>query len=124
VRFGSVVENVAMNPHTREVDYEDLTITENTRCAYPLDFISNAKPHAVGSHPTNVVLLTCDGTGVLPLVSKLTREQVNFSRPWPWLWLCVSLSLSLSLSLCWCLCLCVCVCVCLSAPLLLCVAAS
>jgi phosphoenolpyruvate carboxykinase (ATP) len=77
VRFGAVVENVVYDEGTRMVDYDDLAITENTRCAYPLHFIPNAKAHAVGSHPTNVILLTCDATGVLPLVSKLTREQVR-----------------------------------------------
>ncbi|KAJ1616299.1 phosphoenolpyruvate carboxykinase [ATP], partial [Pavlovales sp. CCMP2436] len=77
VRFGAVVENVVLDTK-RNVDYDDLSITENTRCAYPLSFIPNAKSHAVGGHPTNVILLTCDATGVLPLVSKLTREQVVY----------------------------------------------
>lgn len=81
VRFGAVVENIVMDDHTRVVDYENLSITENTRCAYPLHFIPNAKAHAVGGHPTNVILLTCDATGVLPLVSKLTREQVSALLP-------------------------------------------
>jgi len=78
VRYGSVVENVVMDKKTRKVDYDDTSITENTRCAYPLHYIPNAKTHAVGGHPTNVILLTCDATGVLPLVSKLTREQVIY----------------------------------------------
>jgi len=78
VRYGAVVENVVMDPETRTVDYDDVSITENTRCAYPLHYIPNAKKHAVGGHPTNVILLTCDATGVLPLVSKLTREQVIY----------------------------------------------
>mmetsp|Transcript_17633 Transcript_17633/g.51216 ORF Transcript_17633/g.51216 Transcript_17633/m.51216 type:complete len:546 (+) Transcript_17633:1-1638(+) len=78
VRYGAVVENVVMDNETRTVDFDDTSITENTRCAYPLHFIPNAKKKAVGGHPTNVILLTCDATGVLPLVSKLTREQVIY----------------------------------------------
>ena len=78
IRFGSVVENVVMHPETREVDYDDISITENTRCAYPLEFIPNAKLPAVGRHPNHVILLTCDGYGVLPLVSKLTKAQVIY----------------------------------------------
>lgn len=76
IRFGAVVENVIMDPVTRGIDYDDISLTENTRCAYELEAIPNAKLPALGSHPTNVVLLTCDGFGVLPPVSKLTSEQV------------------------------------------------
>ena len=61
---------------SRLVDFDDLSVTENTRCAYPLQAIPNAKLPAIGSHPTNVVLLTCDGFGVLPPVSKLTKEKL------------------------------------------------
>ena len=78
VRFGAVVENVVFDEATREVDYDDLSITENTRCAYELAAIPNAKLPALGNHPRAVVLLTCDGFGVLPPVSKLTREQVIY----------------------------------------------
>jgi len=60
------------------VDYDDISITENTRCAYPLEFIPNAKLPAVGGHPTHVILLTCDGFGVLPPVSRLSKEQVIY----------------------------------------------
>ena len=77
VRFGAVVENVVLN-EKREVDYNDTSITENTRCAYPLEFIPNAKIPACGPHPANVVLLTCDAFGVLPPVSKLTPEQCMY----------------------------------------------
>ena len=66
---------------SRLVDFDDLTVTENTRCAYPLQAIPNAKLPAIGSHPTNVVLLTCDGFGVLPPVSKLTPEQARARLP-------------------------------------------
>jgi len=78
IRFGSVVENVVMDGDTREVDYEDTSITENTRCAYPLEFIANAKIPGLGGHPNHVILLTCDGFGVLPPVSRLTKAQVIY----------------------------------------------
>ena len=68
IRFGAVVENVVMDEETRKVDYDDVSITENTRCAYPLEFIPNAKLPALGRHPNHVILLTCDGYGV-PLPS-------------------------------------------------------
>ena len=67
-----------MSDKTREVNFEDDSITANTRCAYPLHFIPNAKMPAVGRHPNNVILLTCDGFGVLPPVSRLTRDQVIY----------------------------------------------
>lgn len=78
IRFGSVLENVVFDEHTREVDYKNVSVTENTRCAYPLEFIPNAKIPAIGGHPKNVILLTCDAFGVLPPVSKLTKEQVMY----------------------------------------------
>jgi len=78
IRFGAVVENVVMDSATRAVDYDDLSITENTRCAYPLEFIPNAKLPATGRHPNHVILLTCDGYGVLPPVSRLSKEQVIY----------------------------------------------
>jgi len=78
IRFGSVVENVIMDDTTRAVNYDDISITENTRCAYPLKFIPNAKLPALGAHPNHVILLTCDGFGVLPPVSRLTKAQVIY----------------------------------------------
>jgi len=78
IRFGAVVENVVMDEDNRNVDYDDVSITENTRCAYPLQFIPNAKLPAVSHHPNHVILLTCDGYGVLPPVSKLSKEQVIY----------------------------------------------
>eukprot|EP01065_Artemidia_motanka_P040883 TRINITY_DN5211_c1_g1_i1.p1 TRINITY_DN5211_c1_g1~~TRINITY_DN5211_c1_g1_i1.p1 ORF type:complete len:728 (+),score=206.32 TRINITY_DN5211_c1_g1_i1:59-2242(+) len=77
IRFGSVVENCVLN-NRFEIDFDDTSITENTRCAYPLEFIPNAKLPSVGGHPTNVILLTCDAFGVLPPVSKLTPEQTMY----------------------------------------------
>jgi len=78
IRFGSVVENVIMDETSRAVDYDDISITENTRCAYPLEYIPNAKLPATGTHPNHVILLTCDGFGVLPPVSRLTKAQVIY----------------------------------------------
>jgi len=78
IRFGSVVENVVMDEKDRAVDYDDISITENTRCAYPLEYIPNAKLPALGRHPSHVILLTCDGFGVLPPVSRLSSAQVIY----------------------------------------------
>lgn len=79
IRFGSVLENVVFDPETRVVDYDDATLTENTRCAYPIEYIPNAKiPCISDSHPTNIILLTCDASGVLPAISKLDRGQTMF----------------------------------------------
>lgn len=79
IRFGSVLENVVYDPKTRVVDYSDSTVTENTRCAYPIDYIPSAKiPCLANKHPKNIILLTCDASGVLPPVSKLSPEQVMY----------------------------------------------
>ncbi|EDO17884.1 hypothetical protein Kpol_1043p75 [Vanderwaltozyma polyspora DSM 70294] len=79
IKFGSVLENCVYDENTHVVDYDDSRITENTRCAYPIDFIESAKiPCLTDKHPTNLILLTCDASGVLPPVSKLTPEQVMY----------------------------------------------
>ncbi|KAJ3096350.1 Protein kinase C-like 1 [Physocladia obscura] len=78
IRFGSVVENVVYDPYTRVIDFTDTSLTENTRVAYPLTYIPNAKVPAIGNHPKNIILLTCDAFGVLPPVSKLTPAQVSY----------------------------------------------
>ena len=79
IRYGSVLENVVFDPQTRVVDYDDVTLTENTRAAYPIEYISNAKVPCVSSrHPSNIILLCCDARGVLPVISKLTPEQVMY----------------------------------------------
>ena len=79
IKFGAILENVVYDPITKVVDYEDSSITENTRCAYPIDFIPSAKiPCLADTHPTNIILLTCDASGVLPPVSKLTNAQVMY----------------------------------------------
>ena len=78
IRYGSVVENVVYDEATRVVDFDDQTITENTRCSYPVEYIPNVKMPCVGGHPKNVIFLTCDAFGVLPPVSKLTPEQAMY----------------------------------------------
>ena len=78
IKFGSVLENVGFNPGSRDVNYADISLTENTRCSYPLEYIPNVKIPAIGGHPKNVIFLTCDAYGVLPPVSKLTPEQTMY----------------------------------------------
>ncbi len=75
IRFGGVVENVVVNPDTREPDYSDASITENTRAAYPLEFIRGAVIPSVGGHPNHIFFLTADAFGVLPPISRLSVEQ-------------------------------------------------
>jgi len=76
--FGTVLENVAFDPVSRKVDLNDDTLTENTRASYPLDFISNAVPEKKAGHPKNVVLLTCDASGVMPPIARLTTSQTLY----------------------------------------------
>jgi len=78
IRFGTVLENTVQDELTREVDYSDSSLTENTRASYPIEHIPNAKIPCVGGHPKNVILLTCDAFGVLPPVSRLTPEQAMY----------------------------------------------
>jgi phosphoenolpyruvate carboxykinase (ATP) len=78
LRFGAVLENVVFDPETHAVDYTDISITENTRGAYPIEFIQNAQIPCVAGHPTDIIFLTCDAFGVLPPVSKLTTEQAMY----------------------------------------------
>lgn len=79
IRFGSVLENVVFNPDTREVDYDDVTLTENTRACYPIEYIPNAKiPCIADAHPSNIILLTCDASAVLPPISKLNNAQTMY----------------------------------------------
>jgi len=78
IRFGAVLENVVMRPDDRSIDYADGSLTENTRAAYPLTHIEGAVMPSVGGHPKNVVFLTCDAFGVLPPISKLSREQAMY----------------------------------------------
>jgi phosphoenolpyruvate carboxykinase (ATP) len=71
-RFGTVLENVVVDPQTRALDLDDGRFTENTRAAYPISFIENAEPSGQAGHPRNVVMLTADAFGVLPPISRLT----------------------------------------------------
>jgi phosphoenolpyruvate carboxykinase (ATP) len=77
IRFGAVLENVTLDDH-RVPDFDDSKLTENTRCAYPIEFIENAVRPSIGGHPKNIVFLTADAFGVLPPISKLTPEQAMY----------------------------------------------
>ena len=77
-RFGTILENVDIDPVTRALDLDSEAITENTRGAYPLHFIGNADPTGVAGTPRNVVFLTADAFGVLPPISRLTHEQAAY----------------------------------------------
>ncbi len=74
IRFGSVLENVPVDPVTRIPDFASEKYTENTRAAYPVEFIPNAELSGCGGHPSNIFFLTCDAFGVLPPISRLTPE--------------------------------------------------
>ena len=78
IRFGAILENVVYDKQSRVVNYKDVSITENTRTSYPIDYIENSKIPCVGGHPKNIILLTCDAFGVLPPVSRLTPEQAMY----------------------------------------------
>jgi phosphoenolpyruvate carboxykinase (ATP) len=78
IRFGSVLENVILDPATSEPDYANSQLTENTRAAYPVSFIENAVIPGVGGHPHNVMFLTADAFGVLPPIARLTPEQAMY----------------------------------------------
>jgi len=77
-KFGTVVENMVYDPETLELDFEDSSLTENMRCAYPLEYISNASDTGMGGAPKNVILLTCDAYGVLPPIARLTPAQAMY----------------------------------------------
>jgi len=78
-RFGTILENVVFDPVTRHIDLDDEIITENTRASYPLHFIPNVVPSGyTTTHPKNVIFLTCDASGVMPPIAKLTPEQAQY----------------------------------------------
>lgn len=77
-RFGTILENVVFDRRTRRLDLNDATLTENTRAAYPLHFIEHALESKRGGHPSNVIFLTCDASGVLPPISRLTADQAVY----------------------------------------------
>jgi phosphoenolpyruvate carboxykinase (ATP) len=76
-RFGTVLENVVLDP-AGIADFDDASRTENTRCAYPLDFIRNASPTGRASHPETIIMLTADAFGVMPPIARLTPEQAMY----------------------------------------------
>jgi phosphoenolpyruvate carboxykinase (ATP) len=76
--FGTILENVVLDDHTRKVKFEDQSITENTRASYPLHYIPNFVKSGRGGHPKNIVFLTADAFGVLPPIAKLTRDQAMY----------------------------------------------
>jgi phosphoenolpyruvate carboxykinase (ATP) len=78
LRFGAVLENVVVDDSSREVDYTDTSITENTRGAYPIEFIRNARIPCAAGHPTDVIFLTCDAFGILPPVSRLDIARAMY----------------------------------------------
>lgn len=77
-RFGTILENVVHDPVTRLIDLDDESITENTRASYPLEYIENAIPEKKAGHPKNIILLTCDATGVMPPIARLTIDQALY----------------------------------------------
>ncbi|MDR0839942.1 MAG: phosphoenolpyruvate carboxykinase (ATP) [Christensenellaceae bacterium] len=78
IKFGSLVENVIMDPKTREFDFDDGSLTENTRVGYPVEFIPNCVIPGVAGHPKTVVFLTADAFGVIPPISKLDKNQAMY----------------------------------------------
>ena len=76
--FGTILENVVLDERTREIDFDDASITENTRASYPIHYISNAVLSGRGAHPKNVVFLTADAFGVLPPVARLDPHQAMY----------------------------------------------
>lgn len=77
-RFGTLLENVTFDPVSRRLDLDDYTVTENTRAAYPLEYIENSLPEKRASHPKNVIFLTCDASGVMPPISRLSPDQAIY----------------------------------------------
>jgi phosphoenolpyruvate carboxykinase (ATP) len=77
-RFGTILENVAIDPVTHRLDLDDDSVTENTRAAYPISHIPNASPSGAGGHPRDLIMLTCDAFGVLPPISRLDSSQAMY----------------------------------------------
>jgi phosphoenolpyruvate carboxykinase (ATP) len=76
--FGTILENVVHDPVTRAIDLDDESVTENTRASYPLEYISNAIPEKMAGHPKSIILLTCDASGVMPPIAKLSPDQAMY----------------------------------------------
>jgi phosphoenolpyruvate carboxykinase (ATP) len=77
-RFGTIIENVVMDNTTRRLDLNDDRVTENTRAAYPLNYIDNALPAKMARHPNNIIFLTCDASGVMPPIARLSPDQAMY----------------------------------------------
>ena len=77
-QFATVIENMVFDHHTKDLDFEDDSLTANMRCAYPLGYISNASESGLGGHPRNIIMLTCDAFGVLPPIARLTPAQAMY----------------------------------------------
>jgi len=77
-RYGTILENVPYDPVSRLINLDDDSITENTRASYPLEYISNAVPEKKSGHPRNIILLTCDASGVMPPIARLTSDQAVY----------------------------------------------
>ena len=77
-RFGTVLENVVVDPTTRALDLDSIAITENTRACYPIDFIPNHVPSGIGGHPTHIIFPTCDASGVMPPIARLDPAQAMY----------------------------------------------
>ncbi len=77
-KYGTILENVIMDPVTRHIDLDDEGLTENTRACYPLEFIENSVPEKMAGHPKDIIFLTCDASGVMPPIAQLTTEQAMY----------------------------------------------
>ena len=77
-KFGTVIENMVFDADTKELDFDDDSLTANMRCAYPLEYIANASESALGGHPNNIIMLTCDAFGVLPPIARLSPAQAMY----------------------------------------------
>ncbi|NCO20579.1 MAG: phosphoenolpyruvate carboxykinase [Rhodobacterales bacterium] len=77
-KFATIIENMVYDPETKDLDFEDDSLTANMRAAYPLHYISNASPTGLGGHPKNIIMLTCDAFGVLPPIARLTPAQAMY----------------------------------------------
>ncbi len=77
-KFATVIENMVFDAETKQIDFADDSLTANTRCAYPLEYISNASETGLGGHPRNIIMLTCDAFGVLPPIARLTPAQAMY----------------------------------------------
>jgi len=77
-RFGTILENVTFDPVSRRLDLDDYRVTENTRAAYPLEYIENSLPQKRAGHPKNIIFLTCDASGVMPPIARLSPDQAIY----------------------------------------------